>query len=134
MLKEITHSDYLKIIDNPKTETISDSHLYWFQNGENFTAIDNTSKVCWVGKFDSLDKCINWLNGSTMNVFAPTDLEMIIDYRLLYQQKNAFMDYAFNNNEMSLDMKEGLLNFLESILEEAEDKGYFSVYQKDEEE
>lgn len=57
-IKQIDKEFYKKILDD-----YSILGLYYFKEGNVFIGVDNSTGDCWVEEFDSLEKCINWLNG-----------------------------------------------------------------------
>ena len=48
-----------------------------------------------------------------------------IDFELLYEQRKAVLSWYFSNTSIPTDIIEGLIRLLDSMLDAAEEEGYF---------
>ena len=54
------------------------------------------------------------------------------DFELLYEQRKAVLSWYFSNTSIPTDIIEGLIRLLDSMLDAAEEEGYFK-FPEDEE-
>lgn len=55
-----------------------------------------------------------------------------VDFDLLYEQRKAVLSWCFSNTSIPTDVIEGLIRLLDSMLDAAEEEGYFK-FPEDEE-
>ena len=50
-----------------------------------------------------------------------------IDFELLYEQRKAVLSCWFSNTLIPIDVIEGIIGLLDSMLDAAEEEGYFKI-------
>ena len=55
-----------------------------------------------------------------------------IDFELLYEQRKAVLSWYFSNTSIPTDIIEGLIRLLDSMLDAAEEEGYFKFPEEEE--
>ena len=50
-----------------------------------------------------------------------------IDFELLYEQRKAVLSCCFSNKLIPTDVIEGIIGLLDSMLDAAEEEGYFKI-------